>query len=87
MAYTITDQCITCNRCQPQSPTTAIANLNRTFSISPELLNPGSSDDNLPQCPLIQGSIPHSANYWDSWFVTYNRIITRLNGERPNRYW
>ena len=103
MTYTITDQCIACERCLPYCPTGAINKKeNGKFSIDPNLCNDCVGSYGVAQCmagcPTFNGCTPTISsqiksaqttkdNYWDNWFATYARLISRLKAKKENRHW
>ncbi len=103
MTYTITDQCIACEKCLPLCPTGAIEkNNNGKFSIAPNLCNDCLGSYGVAQCmagcPTFNGCTPTvssliksarttSTNYWDNWFTTYDRLISRLRAKQETQYW
>ncbi|WP_168186307.1 hypothetical protein [Hydrocoleum sp. CS-953] len=28
-----------------------------------------------------------AANYWDAWFVTYNKLVSQINEAKQGNYW
>jgi len=97
MTYTITNNCIGCDRCLPQCPTKAISVKGQTYSIDQNLCNGCEGLYSVPQClavcPTNNGcvrtlsAITSSNDYWDSWFNTYNQLIDRINKPKKNPYW
>lgn len=65
MAYTITKSCISCDRCQTQCPTGAIAFQNGRYTIDSNLCNDCAGYYSLPQCrsvcPTNHGCIPSNS--------------------------
>lgn len=103
MSYRISNQCIACENCLPHCPTNAISKKdNGKFAIDPDLCNDCSGSYGVAQCmagcPTFNGCTPTfssliksakvaTANYWDNWFATYDRLISRLQGDQENQYW
>ncbi len=103
MTYTITDQCIACEKCLSNCPTSAITkNNNGKFSINPNLCNDCSGSYGVAQClagcPTFNGCTPSissliksaqttTSNYWDNWFATYERLTSRLKAKKETKYW
>ncbi|MGV2830932.1 4Fe-4S binding protein [Myxosarcina sp. GI1(2024)] len=103
MTYTISDQCIACENCLPHCPTEAIyQNDSGKFSIDPNLCNDCVGSYGVPQCmagcptsngctptisSLIKSSRATTNNYWDNWFATYDRLISRLKAKRETKHW
>jgi Fe-S-cluster-containing hydrogenase component 2 len=103
MTYAISDQCIACEKCLPHLPIGAIKkNNNGKFSIDPPLYNNcidsyRLAESNAP-CSVFNGCFPTISslikssqkttnNYWDNWFVTYDRLISGLKAKKETRYW
>jgi ferredoxin len=101
MTCTITDKCISCEVCLTQCPTGAIAKINGTFSINPNLCNDCVGFYGVPQCiaicPTSGGCVPSVAslidsfkvttNYWDKWFATYSGLLKRMQARQNSKYW
>ena len=98
MTYTITTSCIGCDRCLPQCPTKAIIREGQTLFINPKLCNNCAGFYSVPQCQAVcptNGGITRlspissisSGDYWDSWFSTYDRLVTKLNSAKQPNYW
>ncbi|WP_088891460.1 4Fe-4S binding protein [Leptolyngbya ohadii] len=103
MTYTITSQCIQCHRCASICPTGAITQNETQYQINAERCNDCVGHYAVPQCwascPTHNGctsftalSISASNRYWDSWFDTYNRLVSQLTQnssetEQPIDYW
>lgn len=103
MAYTITNQCINCDRCLSICPTSAISYQDNHYSIDPDRCNNCVGYYSVAQCasvcPTNQGCIPGatsvfnqptllgSGDYWERWFATYNRMIERLHQAKQAAYW
>jgi Fe-S-cluster-containing dehydrogenase component len=103
MTYTITSQCIGCDRCFSACPETAIQKEGTKFWIDPTRCNNCVGHYSVPQCvatcPTNQGCIPgasdvfkqialaNSGDYWERWFNTYDRLITRLHKAKHSAYW
>lgn len=103
MTYAISDRCISCEKCLPNCPTDAITqNDLGKFSIDANLCNDCVGFYGVPQCmagcPTFDGCTPTlssliksaqvtTANYWDNWFATYNRLTSRLKAQQENQYW
>lgn len=102
MTYAISDQCIACEKCLPHLPTGVIKkNNNDKFSIDSPLYN-NCIDYRLAEwdapCLVFNGCLPTVSsliklsqtttnNYWDNWFVTYDRLISGLKAKKETRYW
>jgi Fe-S-cluster-containing dehydrogenase component len=99
MAYMITSQCIECHRCESTCPTGAITQNGHQSQINFERCNDCVGHYSVPQCwaacPTNSGCIPlrstslavRSSDYWDTWFDTYNHLVSRLNAKRQSDYW
>lgn len=99
MTYTITNNCIGCDRCVPQCPTGAISRQGQAYWINPKLCNNCTGFYSVPQCqavcPTNSGisrlssiaSLSKGNEYWDSWFNTYERLVTKLNNAQQPSYW
>jgi hypothetical protein len=103
MPYTITDQCIECHRCESICPTGAISQNEQQYQINPERCNDCVGHYAVPQCwaacPTAGGCVPNLAifprslaisatgDYWDNWFRTYDRLISRLKANSPSDAW
>ncbi|MGF1480528.1 MAG: 4Fe-4S binding protein [Cyanophyceae cyanobacterium] len=103
MTYTISDQCIACENCLPHCPTGAISENNQgTFSIDPTLCDNCVGSYGVPQCmagcptangctptlsSLIQSAKTTTANYWENWFATYDRLTSRMKAKQETQYW
>ncbi|KGF73802.1 4Fe-4S ferredoxin [Neosynechococcus sphagnicola sy1] len=103
MTYVITSQCTECHRCESICPTGAIARNEQQYQINSERCNDCVGYYAVPQCwavcPTNGGCLPDLAtppqarfaqpanDYWDHWFLAYNRLVSRLNANRPSDYW
>ena len=102
MTYTITSDCISCQRCQTACPTGAIQTNGTAFWIDVNSCNQCEGSHGVPQCwavcptnegcvPLTSGALTTSAeapaDYWDSWFATYTRMVNRLKASPQSKYW
>lgn len=94
MAYTITQSCISCDRCRPHCPTGAIKNIDGVYFINPRLCNDCVGYYGTPQCASFcpttsacQPSSPASDDYWESWFNHYDRLVKKLKTRQQPRYW
>ncbi|HEY9624433.1 MAG TPA: 4Fe-4S dicluster domain-containing protein [Crinalium sp.] len=110
MAYTITSQCIACDRCRSVCPTNAVKRDGTSFWIDINLCNNCVNAYSVPQCwascPTDTGCMSfmsgvtavasqkpssqteqHSADYWESWFTTYDRMVSRLRTAKRSEYW
>jgi len=100
MAYTITDHCISCDRCLSLCPTNAIQIEGQGKWIDPNLCNNCDGYYSVPQCaaacPTTRGCVPHLSNfvstpttgdYWDKWFNLHDRLIERLHRSKHTGYW
>lgn len=95
MSYTITSQCIQCDRCLSVCPTQAIQKKDNVLLIDSALCNECVGYHGTAQCagvcPTNSGIVPlpttESNHYWDDWFTRYNYLIKKLKlGQRPP-YW
>ncbi|MGG6270006.1 4Fe-4S dicluster domain-containing protein [Leptolyngbya sp. AN03gr2] len=94
MSYTITSQCIECDRCLSVCPTNAIQH----HWIDPTRCNNCADSYSVAQCaaacPTNYGCVPGttaavsvpSDEYWNRWFTTYQRLIFKLN-DQTSPYW
>ena len=106
MTYTITSQCISCNRCLSICPTHAIQSDGQAYWIDSNRCNSCVGHYSVPQCwsacPTNEGCVPfktgvtaveltslaeNSSDYWESWFATYNRMVTQLKANKESDYW
>lgn len=103
MTYTITNQCIGCDRCLSVCPTGAVQFDGKRYWIESDLCNHCLSYYNVAQCAAIcptnygcitvttQGLTPAKHltpnDYWERWFSTYNSRIARLRSRQKNSYW
>ena len=103
MTYTITNQCIGCDRCLSACPEGAIQKTEINYWIDSSLCNNCVGHYSVAQCaaacPTNQGCIPgastvfsqttftNSGDYWERWFDTYNHLITRLHKAKHSAYW
>ncbi|MBE9182293.1 4Fe-4S binding protein [Oculatella sp. LEGE 06141] len=104
MTYSITNQCIECDRCLSACPTGAIQKTDQRYEIDPTRCNNCVGHYAIAQCwsacPTNHGCIPGittvfnssigltgSQDYWEQWFTTYNRMISRLHGVKHSEYW
>ncbi|MDX2096286.1 MAG: 4Fe-4S binding protein [Leptolyngbyaceae cyanobacterium bins.59] len=98
MAYQITNQCIQCDRCQGACPTGAVQKIGQRYVIQSDLCNNCESDHGVPQCwsvcPTNGACIPDAqaisaqiGDYWESWFKTYDRMMSRLRTAQQSEYW
>ncbi len=90
MAYTITSQCISCDRCLSVCPTNAIKVTDGKHWIDSTLCTKCvGSTYSVPQCvagcPTYDGCIEQPSDYWESWFMTYNRLVGKLTKKQD--YW
>ncbi len=89
MAYTITQNCIACNRCYVSCPTSAIKNLNGSYFVDESLCNDCIGFHGTPQCvavcPSDSACVPTS--YWQSWFTYYQRLLQGLKTSQSQLYW
>ncbi len=102
MSYTITSECIVCDRCRVECPTNAISFNNGVLLIDSDNCNHCLGYYGTPQCaavcPTNAGCLPSDhyggvvpdkpqTDYWDTWFNRYHTLVKRLKTE-PNRlYW
>jgi Fe-S-cluster-containing hydrogenase component 2 len=102
MAYTITSECIDCDRCQFVCPTKAIQLVGNQYRIDSSLCNNCVGDYSTPQCwavcptntgciPVVTPVVSHPSqlpsDYWEKWFSTYNRIMVQLHKAQHSEYW
>ncbi len=91
MSYTITNQCIACNRCQTVCPTGAIESNGTHLQINSELCHSCIGFYSVPQCaaicPTNHACVPSAADYWERWFYTYKQLIERLRHGQQTEYW
>jgi Fe-S-cluster-containing dehydrogenase component len=102
MTCIITSQCIGCHRCESVCPTGAISQNEQQYQINSERCNDCVGHYAVPQCwaacPTNGGCVavataPRTfatkltSDYWDNWFDTYNRLVSRLNGQQQSAYW
>jgi Fe-S-cluster-containing dehydrogenase component len=103
MTYIITDQCIQCRHCESICPTGAIIRNEQQYQINSERCNDCVGHYTVPQCwagcPTSGGCIPNlavlpcvlaskpSSDYWENWFNTYNRLVSRLKANQSSDYW
>lgn len=102
MAYTITSQCIGCDRCFDVCPTDAIQIIDQYPQIDPERCNDCVGFYSIPYCwsvcPTNAACIPgatttftqpvlRTTDYWERWFTTYNRMRSKLHQTKHSEYW
>jgi Fe-S-cluster-containing dehydrogenase component len=103
MTYIITSQCIECHRCESSCPTGAITQNEQKYQINSERCNDCVGHYAVPQCwaacPTNGSCVPSlagfsrssfaqlSTDYWDTWFDTYNRLVSRLEAKQRSDYW
>ncbi|WAL58417.1 4Fe-4S binding protein [Thermocoleostomius sinensis] len=101
MAYSITNQCIQCDRCLSACPTGAVQKLNQLYNIDPLICNHCVGYYTVAQCwsvcPTNMGCISgitlsrlvpiNSEEYWQQWFATYTALIARLHRTKNSNYW
>ncbi|MBF1999405.1 MAG: 4Fe-4S binding protein [Synechococcales cyanobacterium C42_A2020_086] len=92
MAYTITSQCVGCDRCYSQCPTGAIQRVDQQYWINPTLCNSCVGHYSVPQCaascPTNSGCIPDADEYWTRWFARYSHLVSRLRSPHSqSAYW
>jgi ferredoxin len=91
MTYKITSKCISCDLCLPACPTGAIAVIDGQRLINSSLCN-GCTDTiyTVPQCvagcPTCDGCVKDYKDYWECWFDTYKKCVSKLNNNNDN-YW
>lgn len=92
MSYTITSKCISCHRCVSQCPTGAISWNGARYEINPNVCNDCAGYYGVPQCAAVcptndacQAIAP--ADYWDSWFVTYGKLVSQMSEAQQGNYW
>ncbi|MBD1843947.1 4Fe-4S binding protein [Cyanobacteria bacterium FACHB-63] len=103
MSYTITSQCIGCDRCLPVCPTAAIQSDQTHHWIDPTRCNNCADQYSVAQCaaacPTNYGCVPGTTaavthellfdadDYWQRWFATYQRLVFNLSDRTSNSYW
>lgn len=103
MTYTITQDCIGCQRCLSACPTEAIQTNGLSFWIDVDRCNQCQGSFGVSQCwavcPTNEGCVPvatavsltshseASGDYWESWFAKYTRMVARLQNSKPSGYW
>ncbi|WP_017298852.1 4Fe-4S dicluster domain-containing protein [Nodosilinea nodulosa] len=102
MSYTITRNCISCQRCLSACPTGAIQTNGTAFWIAVNRCTQCKGSHGVPQCwavcPTNEGCVPltagalttnsdATADYWDSWFATYTSLLERLKASPQSSYW
>lgn len=101
MSYTITSQCIRCDRCRPACPTAAIQRQGDRFWIDASRCNHCVGSYSVPQCratcPTNAGCVPvtrvavtseaSAPDYWDVWFARYSQLAFALKQAKQSEYW
>ncbi|MGJ3252409.1 MAG: 4Fe-4S binding protein [Elainellaceae cyanobacterium] len=103
MPYTITNQCIQCDRCLSSCPTQAIQDDGQQYWIDASQCTNCEGTYSVPQCwavcPTNGGCVfstseiaAPSGDYWDSWFNIYDRLIAQLKSSHSTlsqqpNYW
>jgi ferredoxin len=94
MAFTITQSCISCDRCRTTCPTGAIKKIDGLFFINPSLCNDCVGYHGTPQCASVcpttgacQKSVSTNADYWESWFNHYEQLVKKLKTQKHPQYW
>ncbi|ARV60634.1 ferredoxin [Nostocales cyanobacterium HT-58-2] len=90
MAYKITSKCISCKLCLSACPTGAIKIVDNRHWIDPNLCtNCHGTVYSVPQCvascPTSDGCVKEHRDYWEGWFATYNKLVTKLTKKQD--YW
>ncbi|MGA0198022.1 MAG: DUF362 domain-containing protein [Prochlorotrichaceae cyanobacterium] len=102
MTFTITHNCIGCQRCLSASPTGAIATDGTAFWIETDRCNQCQGYGTAQcwaVCPTNEGCVAStiavpltsqseiSNDYWESWFAKHNRMVARLKSSDQPPYW
>jgi len=98
MTYTITSDCIGCDRCTTACPTGAIQKVGPSqYQIDGDRCTNCLPSYRVPQCwatcptnaaCMARTFLPSSKiNYWDRWFATYDQAIAHLHQSHPSDYW
>jgi len=100
MTYTITSECIGCDRCITVCPSQAIQKIGSSrLQIDGDRCNNCVPTHSVPQCwaacPTNAGCTPLSSliplpkelDYWERWFATYDRAVSHLHQTHPTDYW
>lgn len=92
MSYTITSKCISCHRCVSQCPTGAISWNGARYEINPNVCNDCAGYYSVAQCaagcPTNDAcQVIAPADYWDSWFVTYGKLVSQMSEAKQRNYW
>lgn len=101
MSYTITSQCIQCDRCRPLCPTGAIQRQGDRFWIDAGLCDRCTRSHSVPQCravcPTNAGCVPVARvaaapgapdpDYWERWFARYHHLAFQLKQAQQSAYW
>lgn len=103
MSYTITSQCIGCNRCASVCPTDAIQQDGLHYWIDSNVCNNCVGHYGVAQClavcPTNYGCISgttaavtsptlfNSDDYWTHWFEVYDRLVFKLGNTKQTPYW
>lgn len=96
MTYTITSECIACDRCVTICPTNAIQKLSHShYQIDRDRCTNCIPTHSVPQCWAVCPTnaactrTPQSSgnDYWERWFTTYEQAVTHLHQTHPTDYW
>lgn len=91
MAYSITSDCIHCQRCLTVCPTGAVHLLGAELWIDPnqctDCAGAYSSALCAAVCPTNGGCIPAIKDYWEGWFRRYQQQVAQLQPVGSAPYW
>jgi Pyruvate/2-oxoacid:ferredoxin oxidoreductase delta subunit len=101
MSYTITNQCIRCDRCRPLCPTGAIQRQDDRLWIDASRCDGCQGAYSVAQCravcPTNGGCEPvarvaaapgaPTPDYWQRWFARYDYLAFTLKQAQQSDYW